>query len=248
MTSAFGIDIGGSGMKAAPVDLETGELTADRFRVATPQPAGPEPMTDVVVELIRHFEWRGPVGITFPGVVRAGVIHSAANLDPAWLGVDGDGMFTAASGCDVHMVNDADAAGLAEVRFGAAAGRQGVVLVLTFGTGIGSGLFVDGVLVPNTELGHIELDGHDAEHRAAASAREREGLSWKDWATHRVQPYLRAIVKLFSPELIVVGGGASRKADKWLPHLDIGATEIVPAALENEAGIVGAALVTARGT
>ncbi|MGH9270366.1 MAG: polyphosphate--glucose phosphotransferase [Ilumatobacteraceae bacterium] len=247
MTTAFGIDIGGSGMKAAPVDLDTAELTAERFKILTPQPATPEAMADVVVQLVEHFGWTGPVGVTFPGVVRHGVIHSAANVDPSWMSVDADAMFTKATGCDVHVVNDADAAGLAEVRYGAAQGRQGVVLVLTFGTGIGSGLFVDGVLVPNTELGHIELHGHDAESRAAASAREREDLGWKEWATHRVQPYLRAIVKLFSPELIVVGGGASRKADKWLPHIDVD-TELVPASLENEAGIVGAALSAPRAT
>lgn len=241
MSPGFGIDIGGSGMKAAPVDLADGSLIADRLRLATPQPATPDAMSDVVVQLVRHFDWTGPVGITFPGVVRQGVIHSAANVDPSWIGYDGDARFTEATGCDVHMVNDADGAGLAEVRYGAGRDRRGVVLVLTFGTGIGSGLFNDGVLVPNTELGHLEIDGHDAESRAAASAREREGLSWKEWA-QRVQCYLRTVVMLFSPELIIVGGGASRKADKWLPHIQVD-TEIVPAALENEAGIVGAALV-----
>ncbi len=203
-------------------------------------------MTDIVVQLVEHFGWTGSVGVTFPGVVRHGVIHSAANVDHSWIGVDADAMFSKASGCEVHVVNDADAAGLAEVRYGAGRGRQGVVIVLTFGTGIGSGLFVDGVLVPNTELGHLEIDGHDAEHRAAASARDREGLSWKDWA-HRVQHYLETVVKLFSPELIIVGGGASRRADKWLHYIDVG-TEVVPAALTNEAGIVGAALVASTGT
>lgn len=230
-------------MKAAPVDLDTAELTTERYKILTPQPATPEAMTDVVVQLVEHFGWTGSVGVTFPGVVRRGVIHSAANVDPSWINVDADAIFTKATGCDVHVINDADAAGLAEVRYGAARGRHGVVLVLTFGTGIGSGLFVDGLLVPNTELGHIELHGHDAEARAAASARDREKLGWKEWATHRVQPYLRALVKLFSPELIVVGGGASRKADKWLPHIDV-ATDLVAATLENEAGIVGAALAS----
>jgi polyphosphate glucokinase len=241
---SFGIDIGGSGMKAAPVDLATGTLTAERHKILTPRPATPEAMAPVVAELVRHFDWSGPIGVTFPGVVRHGVVHSAANVDKAWLDTDADELFTKEVGTDVHVVNDADAAGLAEVRYGAGRDRRGVVLVLTFGTGIGSGLFVDGVLVPNTELGHIEVDGHDAESRAAASVREREDLSWRDWAK-RVQRYLEAVVKLFSPELIIVGGGASRKADKWVPHLDVG-TEIVPAALENEAGIVGAALLTAR--
>lgn len=243
---SFGIDIGGSGMKAAPVDLATGELTAERFKILTPKPATPDAMADVVAELVRHFSWRGPIGVTFPGVVRHGVIHSAANVDESWIGTDADGLFTKAAGEEVHVVNDADAAGLAEVRYGLGRDRRGVVLVLTFGTGIGSGMFIDGVLVPNTELGHLEVDGHDAEHKAAASARDRENLSWKEWA-ERVERYLRVVVRLFSPELIIVGGGASRKADKWLPHIDV-ATEVVPAALENEAGIVGAALVGALPT
>ena len=243
MEQAFGIDIGGSGMKAAPVDLVKGELADERFRIATPQPATSEAMADIVAQLVGHFAWSGPVGVTFPGVVRHGVIHSAANLDKSWVGVDADAVFTKAAGMDVHVVNDADAAGLAEVRYGAGRKRKGVVIVLTFGTGIGSGMFTDGVLVPNTELGHLEVDGHDAESKAAASAREREDLSWEHWAK-RVERYLQVVVALFSPDLIIVGGGASKKSDRWLPHIDV-ATEVVPAALHNEAGIVGAALVGA---
>ena len=200
-------------------------------------------MASVVAELVDHFGWSGPFGVTFPGVVRHGVIYSAANVDTSWIGTDADALFTKATEMGVHVVNDADAAGLAEVRYGAGRGRTGVVIVLTFGTGIGSGLFVNGVLVPNTELGHLEVDGQDAEIRAAASAREREDLSWKEWAA-RVERYLRVVVKLFSPDLIIVGGGASRRADKWLPLIKVDA-EIVPAALTNEAGIVGAALVGA---
>ena len=244
-TTSFGIDIGGSGMKAGPVDLATGELTAPRFKILTPSPSTPEKMADVVVQLVRHFDWKGPVGVTFPGVVRKGVVNTAANVDKSWLGVDADALFTKAVGGDVevHVVNDADAAGLAEMSWGAGKGVPGVVLLLTFGTGIGSGLFLDGKLVPNTELGHLEVDGHDAEHKAAASARDREGLSWKDWAK-RVEKYLGVVVRLLSPDLIIVGGGASRKADKWVPHIDVG-TKIVPAALENEAGIAGAALLVA---
>jgi polyphosphate glucokinase len=245
VTEAFGIDIGGSGMKAAPVDLDTGELTAERLKIATPQPAAPAPMADVVEKLVRHFDWSGPVGVTFPAIVRHGVTLSAANVDESWIGTDADALFTKAIGNDVHVVNDADAAGLAEMRFGAGRGRGGVVIVLTFGTGIGSGLFVDGVLVPNTELGHLEIDGEDAELRAAASAHDRENLSWKAWAK-RVERYLRTVEFLFSPELIIVGGGVSRRTDKWLPHIDI-STELVPAALTNEAGIVGAALVSILG-
>jgi len=242
---AFGIDIGGSGMKAAPVDLDAGDISAPRYKILTPHPARPEAMTDVVVQLVEHFDWKGAVGVTFPGVVRHGVIHTAANVDHSWIGVDADAMFTKATGLDVHVVNDADAAGLAEMRFGAGKGRSGVVLLLTLGTGIGSALFTDGKLVPNTELGHLEIDGHDAEHKAASSARDREGLSWKDWA-HRVEHYLKTVVRLFSPELIILGGGVSRRSEKWLPHIDVDA-ELVPAGLTNEAGIVGAAIVVETG-
>jgi polyphosphate glucokinase len=245
VTEAFGIDIGGSGMKAATVDLDTGELTAERLKIATPRPAAPAPMVDVVGQLVRHFDWTGPVGVTFPAIVRHGVTLSAANVDKSWIGTDADALFTTAIGNDVHVVNDADAAGLAEMRYGAGRGRGGVVIVLTFGTGIGSGLFVDGVLVPNTELGHLEIDGEDAEYRAAASAHDREKLSWKAWAK-RVERYLRTVVFLFSPELIIVGGGVSRRSEKWLPYIDVG-TELVPAGLTNEAGIVGAALVSTFG-
>lgn len=238
---SFGIDIGGSGMKAAPVDLDAGDLAADRLKILTPQPAAPEPMADVVRQLVEHFEWTDQVGVAFPSILRNGVACSAANIDKSWIGTDIDALFTEASGCPVHVINDADAAGLAEVRYGAGKDKSGLVIVLTFGTGIGSGMFMDGVLVPNAELGHLEIDGHDAESQAAASARDREDLSWKDWAG-RVEHFLRKVVFLFSPELIIVGGGASRKADKWLPHIDVD-TDVVPATLTNEAGIVGAALV-----
>jgi polyphosphate glucokinase len=241
VAEGFGIDIGGTGMKAAVVDLETGELRSDRYRIDTPHPATPETMAVVVRELVAHHGWTGNVGCAFPAVVQRGVVRSAANIDPSWIDVDADALFTDVLGLEVHMVNDADAAGMAEMRFGAGRDRTGVVLMLTFGTGIGSGLFVDGVLVPNTELGHVELDGHDAEHRAAASARQRENLSWEEWAG-RVQRYLQHIERLFSPELFIVGGGASKKPGRWLPHLDV-RTEIVPAQMANNAGIAGAALL-----
>nr|WP_040495088.1 ROK family protein [Ilumatobacter nonamiensis] len=238
---ALGIDIGGTGMKAAIVDLATGDLLSDRFRIDTPHPARPEAMADVVVELVRHLEWEGSVGCAFPAVVRNGHVESAANIDKSWLDVDADALFTDALGVEVHMINDADAAGLAEVRYGVAAGRKGVVMMLTFGTGIGSGLFIDGMLVPNTELGHLELDGHDAESKAAASARKRHDWSWHHW-TKKVQHYLEHVEKLFSPDLFVVGGGVSKKPEKWLDHIEID-TEIVVASMANNAGIVGAALV-----
>jgi polyphosphate glucokinase len=240
----FGIDIGGSGMKAAVVDLDTGQLVSDRFRIRTPQPATPTAMADVVRELVAALEWNGPVGVGFPGIVRRGVVHSAANIDDSWVGVDANAVFSAACGSDVTMVNDADAAGLAEMRWGAGRGIEGVVLLLTFGTGIGSGLFVDGTLVPNTELGHLELDGRDAETHAAASARERDGLSWAKWAP-RVERYLQHVEMLFSPDLIIVGGGASKQADRWLPLIEI-STPIEPAAMANNAGIAGAALAERR--
>ncbi len=241
----FGIDIGGSGMKAAIVDLSTGELASDRYRIDTPQPATPDAMAEVLCELIAHHEWSGPLGVAFPAVVRRGVVGSAANIDTSWIDVDADALFTEVSGCDVHMLNDADAAGIAEMRFGVGAladgsPRPGVVMMLTFGTGIGSGLFVDGILVPNTELGHLELDGHDAETKASAKARESDDLSWKDWAP-RVERYLRHVEALFSPDLFIVGGGASKKPDKWLPYIDI-TTSILPAEMANNSGIVGAAL------
>ncbi len=238
---AFGIDIGGSGMKAAIVDLATGELESDRIRIDTPQPATPAAMSEVVVELVERHEWTGPIGCAFPAVVRHGVVGSAANIDKSWIDVDADALFMNAVGAEVHMINDADAAGLAEVRFGPSRARQGVVMMLTFGTGIGSGLFVDGALVANTELGHLELDGHDAEHQAAASARKRDDLSWSEWGK-RVNTYLRHVEGLFSPDLFIIGGGASKKADRWLDQVAI-STEIVVASMANNAGIVGAALI-----
>ncbi len=237
----FGIDIGGSGMKAAIVDLDTGELRSGRHRIDTPQPATPDAMAAVLCELIAHHSWTGGVGCAFPAVVQQGVVGSAANIDSSWLEIDADALFTAASGLDVHMINDADAAGVAEMRFGAGRGRSGVVMMLTFGTGIGSGLFTDGVLVPNTELGHLELDGFDAESRAAASARKRESLTWPEWAA-RVERYLRHVEALFSPSLFIVGGGASKRPERWLPKIQI-ETEVVPAQMANNAGIVGAALI-----
>lgn len=239
--TSLGIDIGGTGMKAAIVDVASGELLTDRFRIDTPQPATPEAMAVVVHDLVTHFSWTAPAGVGFPAVVRNGVVGSAANIDVSWIDVDADALFTEAAKVQVHMINDADAAGLAEVRFGAGRGYHGVVMMLTFGTGIGSGLFVDGVLVPNTELGHLELDGFDAETRAAASARKRDDLSWSQWAK-RVEKYLLHVERLFSPDLFIIGGGASKQADQWLPRIEIG-TKIVAAQMANNAGIVGAALI-----
>jgi polyphosphate glucokinase len=241
----FGIDFGGSGIKGAPVELTTGEFIGERVRIKTPQPSTPVAVADIFVELLGNFpDCTGPVGVTVPAVVRHGVASSAANIDRDWIGTDADALFTEATGRDVHVVNDADAAGLAEVRYGAAAGRRGLVILTTLGTGIGSAIVHDGVLVPNSELGHIEIDGEDAEKSAANSAREKEGLSYHKWA-HRLTTYYRTLEKLLSPDLIVLGGGVSKHADKFVHLIDI-ETEIVPAKLQNRAGIVGAALWAAE--
>ncbi len=241
--AVLGIDIGGSGVKGAPIDLTAAELAAERVRIETPQPSTPEAVAGVVAEVAAAFATTGAIGVTFPGICQHGVIRSAANVDPAWVDTDADALFTEATGREVHVLNDADAAGLAEARYGAGKGVRGVVLVLTFGTGIGSALLHDGVLVPNTELGHVELRGDDAEHWAAAANRTDEDLTWAAWAA-RVDEYLAHLELLFTPDLFVVGGGVSRKIDKFAGFLHR-RTPIVPAELRNQAGIVGAALVAA---
>jgi polyphosphate glucokinase len=239
MTS-MGIDVGGSGIKGAPVDVAAGQLTADRYRLETPQPADVPQVVDVVGQVARHFGKVDRVGITFPGVVVDGVVRSAANVDPSWIDAPAAELFSKVIGGPVTVINDADAAGVAEMKFGAGRGQLGTTIMLTFGTGIGSALFVDGRLMRNTELGHLELDGEDAEIRASDRAREVEDLGWHHWA-HRVQKYLRHVEYLFQPDLFIIGGGVSRKADKFLPNIDI-RTRIVPATLLNNAGIIGAAL------
>ncbi|MFJ5936057.1 polyphosphate--glucose phosphotransferase [Streptomyces sp. NPDC093071] len=244
--NVFGVDIGGSGIKGAPVDLERGALAEERHKVLTPQPATPDGVAGCVAEVVAHFGWTGPVGVTFPGVVTGSTIRTAANVDKSWIDVDAGALIgERVGGLPVTVLNDADAAGIAEMTFGAGRGRKGTVIVLTLGTGIGSALFVDGRLVPNTELGHLELKGHDAEKRASTKAKEDEDLSWEHWATKRVQKYLAHVEMLFSPELFIIGGGVSRKADKFLPLIEGIRAEIVPAELENNAGIVGAAMAAA---
>jgi len=240
----LGIDIGGTGIKAAPVDVTTGKLLADRQKIETPRPALPDPVADVVKQLITAFSWSGPVGITFPGVVTDGVTRTAANLDPAWIGLDAAALFGRAAGNQVRVLNDADAAGMAEMRFGAGAGEKGTVLMLTFGTGIGSALFTESILVPNTEFGHIEIRGQDAEKRASERAKDLGDLSWGKWAG-RVDEYLQHIEALLSPHLIIVGGGVSKQSEKWVPRLTGIRARIVPAAMLNDAGIVGAAMAGA---
>ena len=241
---ALGIDIGGSGIKAAPVDVATGKLLADRQKIATPRPAVPDAVADVVKQLTTSFKWSGPVGVTFPGVVIDGVIRTAANLDPAWIGVDAGALFGQAAGNPVRVLNDADAAGVAEMTFGAGVGDEGTVLMLTFGTGIGSALFTKGVLVPNTEFGHVEIHGEDAETRASEHAKELHDLSWGKWAGH-VDEYLQHVEAVVAPDLFIVGGGISKQSEKWVPRLTGISARIVPAALLNDAGIVGAAMATA---
>lgn len=241
MDAVVGIDIGGSGTKGAPVDLSAGRFAAPRVRLPTPSPATPDRVADVVVELLAQLDAPGPVGLTLPAVVRDGIVETAANIDETWIGTNALELFGRATGRPVAVINDADAAGLAEVRFGAGRGRSGVAVVITLGTGIGSAVFVDGTLVPNTELGHLPLHHGDAEDWAADSIREQEDLSWAQWA-HRLEQYFEVVERVLWPQVIIIGGGVSKKSHKFLPHIDI-RTELVPAELQNDAGIVGAALV-----
>ncbi len=236
----LGVDIGGSGIKGAPVDLDKGELAAERLRIPTPQPATPEAIAATVAELVRHFSWQGPIGCGFPAAIRNGSVLTAANVDQSWIGTNGAELFGRTTGSPVTLLNDADAAGLAEMHFGAGAGRQGTVFVITVGTGLGTALFRDGVLVPNTELGHIILRGRDAEKYASGAVRDRLELSYARWAK-RFDRYLHRLEELFWPDLFIVGGGISKKHEKFLPLLTV-TTATLPATLRNEAGIVGAAL------
>ncbi|MBN2114769.1 MAG: ROK family protein [Acidimicrobiia bacterium] len=245
MTEAMGIDVGGSGIKGAVVDTASGELLTERFRVATPSPSTPRAVAKAAARLVARAHWEGPLGCTVPSVVHRGVVHTAANIAPSWIGIDAAALLHQATGLPTVVVNDADAAGVAEMRAGAGRGRGGVVLLLTFGTGIGSALFVDGHLVPNTELGHLQMWGGSAEVKAAAQAKTRESLSWAKWA-RRVDKYLAYVERLFSPDLLIVGGGVSRDYHRWVPLLRSRA-EIVPARFRNNAGIVGAALLAAGG-
>jgi polyphosphate glucokinase len=236
----FGIDVGGSGIKGAPVDTETGELLAERVRIKTPKPATPEAIVKTAVEVVRRSGLDGPVGCGFPAVIKGGVVRTAANIDKAVIGFDMQGRLEQELGSPVRVVNDADAAGLAEMRWGAGREEAGVVLMLTLGTGIGTSLFIGGRLLPNTELGHIEVRGEEAEHRASDGARKREDLSWKEYAG-RLDEFLHRIEDLLWPDVIVVGGGISKKSERFFPHLTA-RTRVVRAEMLNEAGIAGAAL------
>ena len=238
----LGIDVGGSGIKGAPVDTETGELIAERVRIKTPKNAEPEPVAAVVAEIARSFHWKGRIGIGFPAPIKGGVAMMAANISEKWVGINADELFAKATGCDCRTINDADAAGLAEMQFGAGRGQPGTVIMLTLGTGIGTAIFHRGRLLPNTEFGHLEMNGRDAEHRASDAARQREELSWKKYAK-RLNKYLVEMEKLFWPDLFIIGGGISKQSEKYIPLFEI-ETPVVPALFLNEAGIVGATLAT----
>jgi len=241
---ALGIDVGGSGIKGAIVDLRTGEFVGDRCRIATPEPPTTGAVVRVVARVVKHFDWKGPVGCGMPGPVKQGLLMTAVNLHSSWVEAKAEELYSRACGRPVRVVNDADAAGIAEMRFGAGKGKKGVVIVLTLGTGIGSAVFVDGVLVPNTEFGQMEVRGKRGERRAAARVKKDKGLSWEEWA-ERLNEYLGALEALLWPDLIILGGGVSKRAKRFIPHLTTRA-KIVPARLENRAGIVGAALLAPR--
>lgn len=240
----LGIDIGGTGIKGAPVDTKTGKLLADRLRIKTPRKAEPHPVGEVVVQVAQSFNWRGRIGIGFPSAIKSGVALTAANISEKWIGLNADDLFTRMTGCECTMINDADAAGLAEMAFGAGRGQMGTVIMITLGTGIGCAIFHGGRLVPNTELGHIEVDGREAEARASDAARQRRDLSWKKYAK-RLDRYLGEMNRLFWPDLFIIGGGVSQDHDKFLPLLTV-QVPVVPAQLLNEAGIIGAALSAQR--
>lgn len=242
--NVLGIDIGGSALKGAPVNIKTGKLLAERHRIATPDTLSPAKMAREIKNLAAHFNWRGPIGIGFPGVIHDNVIRTSANLHRDFIGLDAGKLFGKVAGVKVSLVNDADAAGIAEVRYGAGKGVKGAVLMLTFGTGVGSALFLDGVLYPNSELGHMQMKGKSAERFVSAAAKERRDLSYKKWA-RQVGDYLEQLETILWPELIIVGGGISADHKKWFKHLKI-RTPIVPATFLNEAGIVGAALSVLR--
>lgn len=242
----FGIDVGGSGIKGARVDLESGEFIGDRIKIATPQPATPEAVADTMAEILRIAEWDGPVGITLPSVIKNQIALSAANIDKSWIDTDVQALFTEHIGeREYSVLNDADAAGLAEVAYGDPRAKEGVAILLTLGTGIGSAFLVGGTLFPNTELGHLIVDGKEAEKYASSAAKDRDELSFSQWAK-RVSKILKEYERLFWPSLFIVGGGISRKADKWVPKLT-NDTPVVPAQLRNRAGIVGAAMAAESG-
>jgi len=238
----FGIDVGGSGIKGAVVDGAIGDLAADRYRIKTPQPATPDAVAETIAKIVEHFDWQGPIGAALPSVVRHGVVSTAANIDEGWIGTDADGLLEMATGCPVRVLNDADAAGIAEMIYGAGADEPGVVILLTFGTGIGSAIFHDGILVPNSELGHLEFKEMVAEHYAAARLVERDEMELEPWAI-RVGEYLNHLERILTPDLFIFGGGISKRFDEFSNHFEVD-TPVKVAQLRNNAGIVGAALAS----
>jgi polyphosphate glucokinase len=241
MAIVMGIDVGGSGIKGVPVDVETGELKEERYRLETPEKALPGDVAETVAKVIKKFEYDGPVGVGFPAVIRGGIVYTAANIDQGWIGTAGEKLLSKTTGCPVYMLNDADAAGMAEMKFGI--GREnprGVIMMITIGTGLGTAIFVDGKLVPNTELGHIEIRGKDAERRASDAARQKKEMSWEEWGG-KFNEYLSTLERLFWPDMFVLGGGTSKLFNKFEPYLNLKA-KVVPAQLLNQAGIIGAAL------
>jgi polyphosphate glucokinase len=237
---ALGVDIGGSGVKGSVVDLARGELLGERLRYETPENSHPDAVASVVARIVSDLAWEGPIGCTFPGIIYHGVVKSSANMDKGWIDTDGEELLTRVTGRSVRLLNDADAAGIAEMQLGAGRNQAGVSIMLTFGTGIGSAIFVDGHLLPNTEFGHLPIRGKDAEHRASAKVKKDEDLSWAAWA-ERVNEFLGQMEFFFSPDLFIIGGGISKKSDKFMPLLKTRA-RIVPAQLMNDAGIIGAAM------
>lgn len=238
----LGIDIGGSGVKGAIVNTKKGKLITERFRIPTPQPATPEAVANVIKKIVKHFNWKGPIGVGYPGVMQHGVARTAANVDDSWINKDLNKLFSKKTGCTVHVVNDADAAGMGEMKFGSGKGFKGVAFLVTVGTGLGTVVFTNGQLVPNMEMGHIMLRGADAEKYASDAARKADDIEWKEWAG-RFNEYLNRIEDLLWPDLIIIGGGASKKDAKFLPLLKTRA-KVVPATLLNEAGIIGAAMAS----
>jgi len=240
--AVLGIDIGGTGIKAAPVDTTSGVLLAERLRIETPQPATVAAVTPLISEIVQHFSWEGEIGCGYPGVVKRGTIYTAANVDSSWIGLDAGAHFGYVTGCATYMINDADAAALAEMHFGAGRDQKGTVFLLTIGTGIGTAIFIDGHLLPNLEFGHLQIRGKDAEHRASNRVRIERELSWKKWA-RRLNEYMAHIENLFWPDLIIIGGGLSKNFPRFAPHLTTRAP-LVAAQMLNDAGIIGAAMTS----
>lgn len=240
----LGIDVGGTGIKGAPVDTRRGRLLGERHRISTPRPATPKAVAATVADIVAHFGWTGPIGCAIPAVVQRGVVRTAANISKSWLGKNASELLEQATERPVTVINDADAAGYSEMHFGAGRGHAGLVIIVTLGTGIGTALFINGHLVPNSELGHLEIGGREAEKWAAESVRVAKGLGWKEW-TRRVETYLQCLQRYLWPDLLIIGGGVSKKSEKFIPHLRL-SVPVVPAQLGNEAGIIGAALAHAH--